>query len=106
MPSMTAEPVHDAGLERAELQAVLASQLFVRSPTLAHLLSSLCEKKFAGETDQIKEYSVALDVFGRQESFDRTRIPSYECRRTACASDWLSTTAVMVPRIPCESQFP
>jgi hypothetical protein len=71
MPSMTAEPVHDAGLERAELQAVLASQLFVRSPTLAHLLSYLCEKKFAGETDQIKEYSVALDVFGRQESFDQ-----------------------------------
>jgi len=57
--------------ERAELQAVLESQLFVRSPTLAHLLSYLCEKKFAGETDQIKEYSIALDVFGRRESFDQ-----------------------------------
>jgi len=57
--------------ERAELQAVLKSQLFVRSPTLAHLLSYLCEKKFAGESDQIKEYSVALDVFGRRDSFDQ-----------------------------------
>jgi Malectin domain len=58
-------------LERAELQAVLHSQLFVRSPTLAHLLSYLCEKKFAGESDQIKEYSVALDAFGRRDSFDQ-----------------------------------
>jgi hypothetical protein len=70
MPATAAEPVH-AGLERAELRAVLASQLFVRSPTLAHLLSYLCEKKLAGETDQVKEYSIALDVFGRQESFDQ-----------------------------------
>ena len=69
MPSTTAEPVH-AGLERAELQTVLASQLFVRSPTLAHLLSYLCAKRFAGETGQIKEYSIALEVFGRQDSFD------------------------------------
>jgi len=70
MPSTAAEPVH-AGLERAELQAVVASQLFVRSPTLAHLLSYLCEKKLAGDTDQVKEYSIALDVFGRQDSFDQ-----------------------------------
>jgi len=57
--------------ERAELQAVLRSPLFSRSPTLTHLLSYLCEKTFAGETDQIKEYSVALDVFDRQDSFDQ-----------------------------------
>jgi len=57
--------------ERAELQAVLRSPLFSRTPTLTHLLSYLCEKTFAGETDQIKEYSVAIDVFDRQESFDQ-----------------------------------
>jgi hypothetical protein len=70
MPSPTAEAV-TAELERAELQTVLESQLFARSPTLAHLLTYLCEKKFAGETDQIKEYSIALDVFGRRETFDQ-----------------------------------
>jgi hypothetical protein len=70
MPSTTAELVHSE-LERAELLTVLTSPLFVRSPTLAHLLSYLCEKKFAGDTDQIKEYSIALDVFGRPESFDQ-----------------------------------
>src|SRR5215472_8410124 len=57
--------------ERAELQAVLHSAVFARSPALSHLLSYLCEKTFAGETDQIKEYSVAVDVFDRQDSFDQ-----------------------------------
>ncbi len=66
----TAEPT-TVEKERAELQAVLQSALFVRSPTLAHLLSHLCEKAFAGEGDQIKEYSIALEVFGRRDSFDQ-----------------------------------
>ena len=57
--------------ERAELQTVLQSPLFVRSPTLAHLLSYLCQRTFANEGDQIKEYSIAVDVFGRPESFDQ-----------------------------------
>jgi hypothetical protein len=70
MASTTAQSVQ-AEAERAELQAVLHSDLFVRSPTLAHLLAYLCEKRFAGESDQIKEYSIALDVFRRGESFDQ-----------------------------------
>ena len=57
--------------ERVALQAVLQSPLFVRSPTLAHLLSYLCEKTLAGEGGQIKEYSIAVDVFGRPDSFDQ-----------------------------------
>jgi len=69
MPSITAEPVSREA-ERAELQAVLQSPLFARSPTLTHLLSYLCEKAFAGESEQIKEYSVAVDVFGRPDSFE------------------------------------
>src|SRR5579859_6519612 len=43
----------------------------MRSPTLTHLLSYLCEKTFAGNSDQIKEYSVALDVFDRRDTFDQ-----------------------------------
>jgi len=53
------------------LQRVLQSARFSRSPTLSHLLTYLCEKTFAGERDQIKEYSVALDVFDRRDSFDQ-----------------------------------
>ncbi len=70
MPSATIESVGWQA-ERAELQAVVESPLFSRSPALAHLLSYLCEKTFAGETEQIKEYSVALDVFDRRDSFDQ-----------------------------------
>jgi hypothetical protein len=58
-------------LQRAELQAVLQSELFVRSPALSNLLTYLCEKLFAGEAEQIKEYSIALEVFGRSSSFDQ-----------------------------------
>ncbi len=70
LPSTTVE-ASTWEAERAELQAVLRSPLFARSPALTHLLSYLCEKTFAGATDQIKEYSVALDVFDRSDSFDQ-----------------------------------
>lgn len=70
MPSTTVASITWEA-ERAELQAVLRSPVFARSPALSHLLTYLCEKTFAGETDQIKEYSVALDVFDRQDSFDQ-----------------------------------
>jgi hypothetical protein len=70
VPSTTAESIPWEA-ERAELQAVLQAPIFVRSPALSHLLSYLCAKTFAGETDQIKEYSIAVDVFDRQESFDQ-----------------------------------
>jgi hypothetical protein len=56
---------------RAELESVLQSELFARAPTLAHLLSYLCEKTFAGESEQIKEYSIGVDVLGRSASFDQ-----------------------------------
>src|SRR3569623_1024605 len=57
--------------QRAELESVLNSQEFVRAPRLAHLLSYLCEKLFAGEANQIKEYSIALEAFNRGDRFDQ-----------------------------------
>jgi hypothetical protein len=56
---------------RAELEAVLHSEHFLRAPTLAHLLRYLCEKLFAGESHQIKEYSVGVEVFHRGPDFDQ-----------------------------------
>ena len=65
---------HLASLEaaRAELQGVLASACFQRSPRLSALLSYLCAKTFAGEADHLKEYTIGVDVLGRPESFDPT----------------------------------
>ena len=57
--------------QRAELKTVLESKGFVRAPTLANLLSYLCEKLFAGEAHQIKEYSIAVEAFRRGDSFDQ-----------------------------------
>ncbi len=64
------EPV-DIEAQRAELDAVLHSECFLRAPKLAHLLTYLCEKLFAGLSSQIKEYSVGVEVFLRGDSFDQ-----------------------------------
>ena len=53
-----------------ELNAVLASSAFTRSPRLSHLLRYLCAKFLAGEADQIKEYSIGVEVLQRPPSFD------------------------------------
>ena len=57
--------------QRAELKTVLESKGFVRAPTLANLLAYLCQKLFAGEANQIKEYSIAVEAFRRSDSFDQ-----------------------------------
>jgi len=61
----------DCDEQRAELKQVLQSRSFVRAPTLAHLLSYLGERLFAGEASQIKEYSIGVEVFHRGASFDQ-----------------------------------
>lgn len=53
--------------ERAEIATVAAA--FVRSPRLVHLLQYMGEKYFRGETDQLKEYNIATEVFGRPANF-------------------------------------
>jgi Malectin domain len=57
--------------ERAALQTVLTSGTFEGRVRLANLLQYICEKYFEGDTDAIKEYSIATDVFGRSPSFDQ-----------------------------------
>ncbi len=56
---------------REELRTVLESRPFRQAPTLAHLLRYLCEKLFAGESSQIKEYSIGVELFRRGAEFDQ-----------------------------------
>ena len=49
--------------EHAEIATVV--EALVRSPRLAHLLRYVGEKYFRGESDQLKEYNIATEVFGR-----------------------------------------
>lgn len=59
-----------AGAERLELEAVLASPTFARAQRLVKLLVYVCEKHFAGQDEQVCEYSIATEVLGRPANFD------------------------------------
>ncbi len=63
----------DFTAERAELQTLLASGIFQRAPSLAQFLGYVCEKLFAGEAGQIKEYNIAVEALGRPADFDQKR---------------------------------
>lgn len=57
--------------ERLELEAV--AEAIGRSSRLTHLLNYIGEKYLAGHSDQLSEYSIATEVFGRSKTtFDAT----------------------------------
>jgi adenylate cyclase len=55
---------------RAHLHRVMASAGFLGSESIRRLLAFTVEKTLAGESGQIKEYTLGLEVFGRKDSFD------------------------------------
>lgn len=55
---------------RAELDRVLASKGFQNAGRLSRLLRHVTEKTLAGDADQLKEYSVGVEVFDRDASYD------------------------------------
>ncbi len=55
---------------RSELESILASQTFRTTRAHASFLRYVVEETLAGRGDQIKEYSIGVEVFGRGESFD------------------------------------
>ncbi|MEI9970859.1 MAG: malectin domain-containing carbohydrate-binding protein [Ignavibacteriota bacterium] len=59
--------------KRAELEAVLHSKEFYRAPSLAKLLEYLFEKTISGHTVEIKEFSIATEVFGKDLDFGEKR---------------------------------
>jgi hypothetical protein len=58
------------GIERAELDALVASGFLGRTNNLVRLLSFVCEKYFDGALDEIKEYTIAVQALGRPPDFD------------------------------------
>jgi TolB-like protein len=55
---------------RAELDRILASDVFGNSGRLARLLRYVVERTLAGEGDQLKEYVLGLEVFDRGDQYD------------------------------------
>lgn len=70
-PDVTQRPSGaDAGAVRTQLARVLASSGFVSSSRLSALLTFLVEESLAGRAGELKESTVAVQVFGRRPDFD------------------------------------
>jgi hypothetical protein len=61
-----------SGLEepRAQVDRILESETFHSSAVLRRLLRFLADKAFSGEADQLNEYSIGIDAFGKPASYD------------------------------------
>lgn len=66
-------PVLDSSAVLAELETVLASRVFARSPNLAGILQFICTTTVEGRAHEIKEYTVAVQALKRDPSFDPSR---------------------------------
>jgi hypothetical protein len=54
--------------EREELERVLSHPEISRSTSLVRFLTFICSKYFDGRSDEIREFSIAIDALGRKES--------------------------------------
>ena len=61
---------------RRQLQEVLASRLFSDAPVQRKLLSYLAEKAFEGTSDELKEYSIGVELFQKSEAYSPQTDPS------------------------------
>ncbi len=52
------------------MQRVLQSGLFVKAPRLEKFFRYICERHLRGESDQLKEYSIAVEALSRSSDFD------------------------------------
>ena len=71
-----AEPAHTGGeaitpsAVKAQLERVLNSKAFARSPRISRFLSFVVEQTLQGQESKLKEYLLGVEVFGRMDSFD------------------------------------
>jgi serine/threonine-protein kinase len=67
--SDAAESVSTGGIRRS-LEAILASESFVRSPRLARFLRYTVEQALDGNENALKEYVIGVEVFDRGRDYD------------------------------------
>ncbi|HEU0008143.1 MAG TPA: hypothetical protein VFS12_19325, partial [Terriglobia bacterium] len=65
----------DFEAEKAELKALVESKLFSRAPGMVQFLTFVCSKYFEGHASQIKEYTIAVEAFGRSSDFQQKEDP-------------------------------
>jgi hypothetical protein len=69
-PGIRAASVSDC---RDEVQAVLASRVFRHAEQLSKLLEYICDNALLGQAENLTEYTIAMDVFGKPEGFRENR---------------------------------
>ena len=77
---------------REELERVLASPGFDASARNRRFLEYIVEETLAGRADRLKGLTIAIDVFGRDATIDRSTIRWYGSRRPSCVGVWNATT--------------
>jgi hypothetical protein len=92
---------------KAALDTILRSDTFARSERSRELLRYLVEKELAGESDRLKGFSIAMDVFGREDNFDPSTdaVVRVQARRLRDMLDayyrdegFASTVRISIPR--------
>jgi hypothetical protein len=83
---VTSEPPVSDLEKRESLEAALSSATFARSAQLRALLRYICEREMAGQTQELTEYQIAVDVLGRRKTVDLSddasvRNRAYELRQ-------------------------
>ena len=59
--------------ERAELESVLRSKVLLRSPSVLRIAEYIARTYLEGDSEDIKEYNIAVDALGKPVDFDPKR---------------------------------
>ena len=62
--------VPELDLNKVQIQRIVASKAFKTSEVHRNLFNYLADKSLGGEAQNLKEYTVGLDVFGKPPSYD------------------------------------
>ena len=86
-PQPPLPPAVDAEDLTPYLELLLQAERFRKSPSLRQLLDYLVRKGAGGSVEEIKESTIAMDVFGRPTSFDSrldnsVRVQAHRLRKT------------------------
>jgi len=63
-------PVADGSAVRAQLGKILSSSVFVNSPRMSRFLRFVVETTLDGNSERIKEYVIAIEVFEKADDYD------------------------------------
>ena len=55
---------------KVQIQRIVSSKAFKTSEVHRNLLNYFAEKSLSGDAQNLKEYTVGLDVFGKPSSYD------------------------------------